>query len=348
MFNIHKFLIVILCACCVGTVSYADEQTDNELKQFYDVIKQAGWGEDTSNEKRSDIFKQIEQLLAQDAQTVHDLKENAQAMKDKEQSTENKLLGGMTMAATGIGGQQLASGLAEKQADEEAEAAMRAYLATFTCKYGDGQSVAGGTKNVEIPGGNELMALVTEYKQLAADLKVRKQSLGLQPGIESEEILDSATANLYDDVAVGASAGAFTSLSRALTDTTGKDAAAWNAQKEKSQQDIKTGATVAGIGALAGVVGNMAINKDAPQESSEKILARRADIKQSAQDLMNQAMDECNKNITQAKDLVVQIKQKSGWQTDETLKGFVEVAEDAELLENIDDIIKIKDMPLCR
>ena len=280
-----------------------------------------------SDPKIKELYEKLKKSVSEYDDTYTEytnaLSENARAMKDKEQSTENKLLGGMTMAATGAGGQQLASGLAEKQADEEAEAAMRAYLATFTCKYGDGQSVAGGTKNVEIPGGNELIALVTEYKQLAADLKIRKQSLGLQPGIESKEILDSATANLYDDVAVGASAGAFTSLSRALTDPTGKDAAAWNAQKEKSQQDIKTGATVAGIGALAGIVGNIAINKDAPQESSEKIKNEYKQKKQKIEsDLSNtetelnsvidnnkQKIDEYNQQLTAHKDFVATVSE---------------------------------------
>ncbi len=312
------FLMILACFNAVANIdTYKNKLSELESQGIANA----------SDPKIKELYEKLKKSVSEYDDTYTEytnaLSENAQAMKDKEQSTENKLLGGMTMAATGIGGQQLASGLAEKQADEEAEAAMRAYLATFTCKYGDGQSVAGGTKNVEIPGGNELMALVTEYKQLAADLKMRKQSLGLQPGIESEEILDSATVNLYDDVAVGASAGAFTSLSRALTDSTGADAAAWNAQKEKSQQDIKTGATVAGIGALAGVVGNMTINKDAPQESSEKIKNEYEQKKQKIEsDLSNtetelnsvidnnkQKIDEYNQQLTAHKDFVATVSE---------------------------------------
>lgn len=341
--KLHKFLLFGLCACFVGTGAVADDK----LTEFYNVIKDAGWGEDTSNEERTEIFNQVEQLLQAKEETVQDLKDNAQAMKDKEQSTANKILGGATMAATGAGGQQLASGLAEQKADEEAETAMRAYLATFTCKYGN-QTVAGGTKNVEVLGGNELLGLVTEYKQLAENLKLRKQALGMSPGIESEEILDSANAGLYDDVSVGKTGGAYTSLARALTDPTGADAAAWNEQKEKSSQDIKTGATVAGIGAVAGLAANIAINKDAPKENSDEILARRADIENSVQDLIQKAIDDCNADIDKAKDLVTQIKASDGWESNNELKNFVAVAENAERLTDTADVIKIKDMPLCR
>ncbi|MCL2330932.1 MAG: complement inhibitor SCIN family protein, partial [Proteobacteria bacterium] len=40
-------------------------------------------------------------------QTLTDLKKNAAAMKATEQSTENKLLGGAAIGASGIGGMQL-------------------------------------------------------------------------------------------------------------------------------------------------------------------------------------------------------------------------------------------------
>ena len=191
---------------------------------------------------------------------IDELRENAENMKAKEQSTENKLLGAAGIGATGIGGMMLASGMAEQNADADAETAMKAYLATFHCNYGGGKNVPHGTENVELPGGNELIALYTEYVNLANDLKARKADLGMAPGIESEAILESATSGLYDDVAVGKTSGAYVSLARALMDPEGEDAKLWAEQKDKTAQQIKTGAITAGVGAAGSLIGNLAIN----------------------------------------------------------------------------------------
>ena len=194
------------------------------------------------------------------------LKENYERARAREQSTANKVLGGLAIGATGIGTMMLASGLAEQSADQVAETAMRAYLGTFTCNYGNDKNVHGGDKNIELPGGNDLMQLKTEYINLARDLKQRKEQLELQPGIESETVYDSATAGLYDDVAVGKTDGAYTSLSRALLDENGKDAAAWTQQKSDTENKIKTGGAVGGVGAVGGLVGNLIINRDTDNE----------------------------------------------------------------------------------
>ena len=206
-------------------------------------------------------------LSAEDQQKkIAELQDNAQKMKDKEQSTENKLLGAAGIGATGIGGMMLASGLAEQSADADAESAMRAYLATFHCNYGGGKNVAGGTTDVELPGGNELIGLYAEYVNLANDLKSRKEQLGLRPGIESEAILESATSGLYDDVAVGKTSGAYVSLARALMNPDGEDAKMWAEQTDKTAQQIKTGAITAGAGGVVGVAGNVAINHQAMKQ----------------------------------------------------------------------------------
>ena len=216
---------------------------------------------------------------------IAELQENADAMRAKEQSTENKLLGGASMAATGIGGMQVMSALAEQSADADAEAAMRAYLATFHCNYGGGVNIPGGEKDVQLPGGNELVGLYSEYVNLANDLKVRKNALGMKPGIESESILDSATSGLYDDVAIGKTSGAFTSLARALQNPDGPDAAAWAAQKSDTANKLKTGATIAGIGAVGGAVGNLLINKNAPKENSKEINKKYEALKKLESDV---------------------------------------------------------------
>lgn len=200
---------------------------------------------------------------------LNELKKKYQQAKAREQSTANKILGAAAMGATGIGGMQLMSGMAEQAADDAAERDMRAYLATFTCDYGAGRNIRGGETNIALPVANDLLPMVTEYKQLATDLKSRKEALNMLPGIESELVLNAADTGLYNNVSVGKTSGAFTSLSRALMDENSADAAKWAEQKNSAKSKTKTGATVAGVGALGGAVGNLIINKDNKKEDKK-------------------------------------------------------------------------------
>lgn len=178
----------------------------------------------------------------------------------REQSLANRMLGGVAIGAGGIGGMMLASGLAEQRADENAERDMAAYLATFKCDYGAGMTITGGETNIQLPTSNNLLELRNEYITLAADLKTRKEILGISFGIESEIITDATESGLYDNAATGKTDGGYTSLSRALMDETGTDATKWAAQKSETAQQVKTGATVGGVGVIGGAVGNILIN----------------------------------------------------------------------------------------
>ncbi len=225
---------------------------------------------------------------------VGELKDNAQKMKDKEQSTANKLLGAAGIGATGIGGMQMMSAMAEEKSDADAETAMRAYLATFRCDYGGGKNVAGGTANVELPGGNELINLYSEYVNLANDLKARKTALDMRPGIESEPILDAATSGLYDDIAVGKTSGAYTSLARALKDPTGEDAKKWQEQKQETADKKKTGMITAGVGAAGSLIGNLAINSgDSKKNKVEEILDKFEKKKSQTGKTDDETITEC-------------------------------------------------------
>jgi len=186
--------------------------------------------------------------------------ENLKLAKDTEQSFANRMLGGATTAATGLGLMTAASAYSEKQADEAAEQDMSAYLATFRCEYGKGQSSKAGNEEITLPGGNELLGYYSEYKSLADNLKNTKKALGMRPGIEQEVVYDKAESGLYKYASTGITDGAFTSLSRALTDPEGKDAAEWNAQKEKTAKNLKTGLIAAGAGVVGGIAGDMLIN----------------------------------------------------------------------------------------
>ena len=182
--------------------------------------------------------------------------------KENAQSKENRLLTGLTTAATGIGGMELAQGLAEQKADKEAEQSMSAYIATMRCKYAGGKQVRAGQTEIELPGGNDanIMKYRNEYIALADDLKTRKNALGLKPGIESEEILDKAKMGLYDDDTLGINDGAYSSLYRAQMYDSEKDKKQIAESKQTSKNRVVGGAVAAGVGVVGGIVGDQLIN----------------------------------------------------------------------------------------
>ncbi len=206
-----------------------------------------------------------------ESKRIDALTENANAMRENENRMENRILGATTTAATGLGTWAAASGLAETRADADALTAMRAYLATFQCEYGGGQTVDYGPNDVALPGGNELTEYYNEYKSLAESLKETKAALGLAPGIESEPIIDRADTGLYQNAATGITTGAYASLARGILDPDGDDAARIAEQQNESSQKLKIGATALGAGVIGGIIGNYELNKDAPKELSEQI-----------------------------------------------------------------------------
>lgn len=249
---------------------------DNKTSTEICIVTECESGYSISDDKLSCQSKLSE---ADSRARVDELRENAKKMHDKETSTTNKLIGAAGIGATGIGTSQALSALSEQRADNRAEDDMRAYLATIKCDYGTGKTVNGGETGIELPGGNELTQYVTQYKTLAADLKVRKTALGMSPGIESETIIDAAETGLYDNAATGKTNGAFTSLSRALSDETSADAQAWAQQKADTASKLKTGAIVAGVGAVGSAIANLAVNSGADkQNKSDEILAKYASL----------------------------------------------------------------------
>ena len=256
--------------------------------------------EDTENDDtESDKELTNEQQLAKVAETdtesvkeaqekkVAELQENYDNMKEIENSFENRMLGATGIASMGMGGMQLASAISEDRADDAAEQQMKAYLATFSCTYANGKRFSGGETAIELPGGNELINLYSEYVGLANDLKTRKDALGLRAGIEAQPILDSATSGLYDDISTGKTSGAFTSLARALSDPNGEDAAAWAAQRAETAEQKKTALTTLGIGAVATVAGNILINRNNEKERSAEIQKKYDETTAGIVDILN-------------------------------------------------------------
>ena len=190
---------------------------------------------------------------------IADAEETYQKAKDTEHTTANKMLSGLTMAATGIGGMELARGLAEQKADTDAERDMTAYMATFQCKIGN-KTYSGGTTDIATSSENKLIKLYQEYIDLAKDLKERKEALGMKPGIESAVILDSSTTNLYDDKGTGIQNGTYASLYRAINGNE-TDKQKLKDEQNKSSNRVKGGAIATGTGAVGGAIGNNLINK---------------------------------------------------------------------------------------
>lgn len=197
-----------------------------------------------------------------DEQRLKELEDDYKAKKENEQSTANKTLTALTTAATGIGGMELAMGLAEQSADKNAANSMAAYIATMRCTYANGKQVKAGPEEIELPGGNnqQLMNLRAEYFALANDLKERKSALGMQPGIESTEILDKSATGLYDDENIGITSGAYESLYRAQMLGAETDQAKIDEAAAASKRRVMGGAIAAGAGAVIGIAGNSLIN----------------------------------------------------------------------------------------
>ena len=198
--------------------------------------------------------------------------------KANEQSLANRTLTAATTAATGIGGMQLAQGLAEQKADKAAEQDMDAYIATFKCTYGNGKQVKASAEEIELPGGNDanMMKYRDEYFALVESLKVRKNALGMTPGIEAEEILDKSQMGLYDDDFMGITEGSYASLYRAKMLGSEKDQQQIDEEKKKSKNRVIAGAVVAGAGVVGGVVGNSLINGKIGEKLKESIKNKKA------------------------------------------------------------------------
>lgn len=348
--KIRIFLIIALFVPCSA---FAETVSNEDIQSFYDMLKEMDW-EHSSDSKREEIFKRVENALSGLDKTQTDLQKNYEDLKANEQSTANKTLTALTTAATGIGGMELAMGLSQQKADKDADANMAAYLESFSCSYGEGKRVKAGIEEIELPGGNdaEMMKLRAEYLALANDLKERKTALGMKPGIEAEEILDKANMGLYDDENVGITGGNYASLYRAKMLGSEEDQAKIDADKKSAKNRVIGGAVAAGVGVLGGIIGNLAINKNGPKDRSQEILSEREQIASDLNDVMNQVIEECNKNIS---DLKNNIPSESEYvpavvdgEPGMSYSEYVQMINNLQPISGISDIGRIKDIPVCK
>ena len=129
-------------------------------------------------------------------------------------------------------------------------------------QHSSGNQVKAGPEEIELPGANdqELMNLRGQYLSLAADLKERKEALGMKPGIESEVIVDRTQTGLYENENVGITSGNYASLYRAQALNSETDQAKIADQQKTSANRVKGGAIAAGAGVAVGILGNSLIN----------------------------------------------------------------------------------------
>ena len=244
-----------------------DDETVDESKRYeYDAKRKSGKCVEIKKESKPEPVKQTtkpkERTEEEKAAALSEKQTAYEDAKANEQSTANRRLTALTTAATGIGGMELAQGIAEKSADKNAQMNMDAYIATMRCTYGNGKSVKASLSEVELPGGNDatIMQYRNEYMTLASDLKQRKESLGMKPGIESEVIYDKSTMGLYDEENVGISGGNYASLYRAKMLGSEEDQTKITEEQSKAANRLKYGAIAAGAGVAVGIVGNSVIN----------------------------------------------------------------------------------------
>ena len=222
-----------------------------------------------SGDKRSDEEKQ--KALEEKTKAYDDAKAT-------EQSLANRTLTAGAIATTGIGGMELAMGLSQQAADAYADQSMAAYIATMRCSYGSTKQVKAGPDEIELPGGNDadMMKLRAEYFALAADLKERKEALGMKPGIESEEIIDKSQTGLYDDENLGIDSGAYASLYRAQMLGSETDQQKIDEERKASKNRVIAGGTLVGVGVIGGIVGNSLINGKLGEKIRENKARRKA------------------------------------------------------------------------
>lgn len=226
------------------------------------------------------------------------LKRNSATDNLQKTKINKNVLESAPIGAMGLGGMQLSQGLYEQDADTTADTQMTAYMQTFRCTYAQEKSVPGGVEGIELPGGNDetMKTLREEYFQLAADLKKRKEALGMEPGIESEVILNKTETELYNNENVGVTTGVYGSWYRAKTGNE-SDQAKTNKEQEKSAERINTG-----ISAIAsGILTNADINMIKTESTSNPNTEKKVNQKQKEKPESNKVDNKPNSKQTQTK-----------------------------------------------
>jgi outer membrane protein OmpA-like peptidoglycan-associated protein len=251
-----------------------------------------------------------------DTAKLAELRDNATAA--NRASMIDGAITGVSTAAMGIGGMQLAQGLGEQSADRAVRTDMQGYLDSLYCSYGTNR-VAFGTKGTQLTDA-ELDLLREEYAIKSAGLKDLKVQMGIKPGVESEipvgNVMYDANGNivgarlitdsdsLYNNDAVARGSSEFGRLSTALQDGAGIDAQMIAAQQQTSRNRVVGGAIAVASGAAVGIAGNILNEKFGEKDKSAKINAKYAGLAEQLRDMQNQQVIGTNEQSGEELDLV--------------------------------------------
>ena len=182
------------------------------------------------------------------ADAVTDKATAEQALADateNENSMANRMLGGATMGAMGIGGQLAMAGMAEQRADDEWGKRIAAVEDGMYCRIANrpGQIHVNASETTPMITRNAV-EMRAEYLELAQMTRDVKSELGLPPGIEAAIIIDMR--DTYDAAAVR-------DAPTQLRDSTAQE----RAESGDAAQRRQTGTAVLIGGAAVGIVGNV-------------------------------------------------------------------------------------------
>ena len=185
------------------------------------------------------------------ANNVADKAAEAKEKRENELSQQNRMLTGATMLATGLGGMQLAQGVAEQRSDQHGAETMDNYLASIRCGIGNNRDLkineSGTTPGRATEFGDAVMDAVT----LAQRISNAKNHLGMQPGMEADMLSLIDTSMLY------------TGRGSNTDGVANKfDTARERLDSNSAQNRMIAGGAMAGAGVAGGIAGNDLINNE--------------------------------------------------------------------------------------
>ena len=169
--------------------------------------------------------------------------------RENELSRQNRTLTAATMAATGIGGMQLARGMAEQRADQHGADTMDAYLRSIRCGIGVNRNLTLGEQGTAPGRSAEFGDAVMEAVMLAQQISNARNHLGMHPGMEEDFL------NMIDTSMLFTGRGSDTEGFANRFDT-----AQERLDSGAARDRMAAGGAMVGGGVAGGIAGNQMIN----------------------------------------------------------------------------------------
>lgn len=104
---------------------------------------------------------------------------------------------------------------------------------------------------------------------------------------------------------------------------------------------------MAGVGAIGSLTANLIANRNAPKENSAALLRQREGIITKLRTLIDQEVERCNTQISNAKEFAAKIKADPVLMADEDMAQFVAQTEKQTPLAQEDELLQVKERILC-